>query len=216
MKIQARKFNLAWIRRAKCDKREVTLQDTLKYSVFLIKAIVNDFWMNSLKSLEPEKQMERRTGELQTKVKPMKSSVSPSAHQSHPYSQKLIPQQRNQNILRTAQKGSSVHDLGRSFPFVPKRFTFTAGEVGTSWLSHTIAQLWEHVRPKHLKLQHTHHECYFYRCRYKPPSSQLPCPAHKYYCIHITVCKMMLRILLICNARPAAHHRLEFSSWRTK
>lgn len=45
--------------------------------------------MNSLKFLEPEKQTERRTGELQSKARPMKSSMFPSAHQSHPYSQKL-------------------------------------------------------------------------------------------------------------------------------
>lgn len=200
------------MRSIKRGNEEVTLQGTLKYSVFLIKVIVNDFWMNSLTFLEPEKQTERRTGELQAKVRPMKSSMSLSAHQSHPYSQKQIPQQRNQNILRTAQKGSSVHHLGRSFSFVPKRFKFTAREVGPAdsaiqmhncgnRLDQNTSNFSTHIMHATSTAADTN-----------PLPVQLPCPAPKYYCIHITVYKMTLGILLIGNA----HHRLEFSCWRTK
>lgn len=164
MKIQDRRFSLAWRRKGKCGKEEVVPQGTLSILSHKNSWNPRSRWKGELENYT------LRSGQwslpclsLGQSLTSLFSEINPSA-ELHPL------QQRNQSILRIAQKGSSIHDPGRSFPFVPKKFKFTAKEVGASWLSQTNVQLWEQIRPKCLRLQHTHHKNHFHCCRCKTPS----------------------------------------------
>lgn len=79
------------------DKEEVTLQSTLNHCVFLIKIRVNVLF---LKILGSEQRMKRRTGDLQTKVRPVESTtcLSPSVAFIFP---EVNPSKYSQNCTRS-------------------------------------------------------------------------------------------------------------------
>lgn len=68
------------MRKGKRSKQEVTPQDAFKYSVFLKTIKVNEFWMNSLKLLEPEIVKEKKLEKCEGQANEIYVSLKPSNH----------------------------------------------------------------------------------------------------------------------------------------
>lgn len=137
----------------------------------------------------------------------MKSSMFPSAHQSHPYSQKLNLQLHRKVPLFIIWAGASL--------LFPKSLNLQQGRLGPGDSAKQTHDCGNRL-VQNISNSSTHTVNTLPLRRQTTLPAQSPYPAHKYYCTHITVYKMTLGIFLIGNARPPACHRLELSCWRPK